>query len=89
MNNRTSNFTSSHRRGAAPSSLSLSSSNAQVSLSAVVQNGTPLQVKQTISLEEWERKAPLSDLQVRSVAQVAKANEHTPLPIKVSFCKLA
>ncbi len=94
MNNRASNFSgnpSSNRRGQAPSSLSISSSNTQAPSSAafILPNGTPAQAKQTTSLEEWERKAPLSDLQVRSVAKVAKASEHIPLPLKVSFPKLA
>lgn len=36
-----------------------------------------------LSVEEWEIKAPLSDIQVRSVASVKKASEYTKIPDKV------
>lgn len=39
--------------------------------------------KSTISVEEWESKAPLSDLELRSVHAVKRASENIPLPLKV------
>lgn len=61
-----------------------------------------LQPKPQISLEEWEAKAPLSDLALKSVAAIKTASERSPLPLKVSttsvcrrlrvclrFCKVA
>ncbi|KAF9241866.1 Sec34-like family-domain-containing protein [Melanogaster broomeanus] len=42
------------------------------------------QPKQQISLEEWDSKAPLSDLALKSVAAIKAAGEKTPLPLKVS-----
>lgn len=38
-----------------------------------------------ITLEEWEAKAPLSDLALRSVAAVQAASEQPPLPLKSSI----
>ena len=43
-----------------------------------------LQPKPQISLEEWESKAPLSDLALKSVAAIKTASEKSPLPLKVS-----
>ena len=85
MNSRASNISSnssSGRRGHLPSSLSFSSSNQPAS---PVPSAVPIvsQSKQTISVEEWDRKAPLNDIQVRSVARLAKATEYVPLPLKV------
>ena len=50
-------------------------------------NASSSQVKVTISLEEWERKAPLSEIQLRSVNQLAKFNESAKagIPLKVIF----
>ena len=42
------------------------------------------QLKVQITLEEWEARAPLSDLALRSVATVQAASEKVPLPLKVS-----
>jgi len=42
------------------------------------------QPKAQITLEEWEARAPLSDLALRSVATVQAASEKVPLPLKVS-----
>lgn len=84
--NRTSNLSGIHnpsRRGPTPS-LSISSSPSVSSNSTAPPIGPTPHVKQTISVEEWERRAPLSDLQVRTVAKIAKASEHVPLPLKVS-----
>ena len=39
--------------------------------------------KHVITVEEWEAKAPLGDVESRSVAVVKAASEHTPLPQKV------
>lgn len=41
------------------------------------------QTKHTLSVEEWEAKAPLSDLEIRSINLVKSANEKVPLPVKV------
>ncbi|KAG6840935.1 hypothetical protein C0991_003193 [Blastosporella zonata] len=47
---------------------------------------TPLapQPKPTISVEEWEAKAPLDDLHIRSIAEIKSASEQIPLPSKFS-----
>ena len=45
---------------------------------------TLLQPKPQISLEEWEAKAPLSDLALKSVVAVKAASAKSPLPLKVS-----
>jgi hypothetical protein len=55
------------RRGGAPASLSL----------------TPQPTKPTISVEEWEAKAPLSDIHLRSINAIKLASEKVPLPLKV------
>lgn len=39
--------------------------------------------KPTISVEEWEAKAPLSDLHLRSINAIKLASEKVPLPLKV------
>lgn len=39
--------------------------------------------KPQLTIEEWEAKAPLSDLALKSVAVVKAASEKTPLPLKV------
>jgi hypothetical protein len=41
------------------------------------------QPKLTISVEEWEAKAPLSDLHLRSINAIRLASEKVPLPLKV------
>ncbi|KAG1900550.1 Sec34-like family-domain-containing protein [Suillus fuscotomentosus] len=40
--------------------------------------------KPQFTIEEWEAKAPLSDLALKSVAVVKSASEKTPLPLKIS-----
>ncbi|KAG2074742.1 Sec34-domain-containing protein [Suillus decipiens] len=40
--------------------------------------------KAQFTIEEWEAKAPLSDLALKSVAVVKAASENTPLPLKFS-----
>ena len=84
MNRTSSGIHNPSRRGPTPSSLSISSSPSVSSSITVVPIVPTPHVKQTISVEEWERRAPLSDLQVRTVAKIAKASEHVPLPLKVS-----
>ncbi|KAG1715625.1 hypothetical protein ID866_1549 [Astraeus odoratus] len=42
------------------------------------------QPRAQVTLEEWEAKAPLSDLALRSVAAVQAASEKTPLPLKTT-----
>jgi conserved oligomeric Golgi complex subunit 3 len=41
------------------------------------------QPKLTISVEEWEAKAPLSELHLRSINAIKLASEKVPLPLKV------
>ncbi|KAH0584972.1 Conserved oligomeric Golgi complex subunit 3 [Termitomyces sp. J132] len=43
------------------------------------------QVKPALSVEEWEAKAPLGELEIRSIAKVKSASEHIPLPSKFSL----
>lgn len=43
------------------------------------------QPKTQITLEEWEAKAPLSDLALKSVTAIQMAMESAPLPLKVSL----
>ncbi|KAF9526898.1 Sec34-domain-containing protein [Crepidotus variabilis] len=74
-NSNLNNNANSNRRGPTPSSLTVPSSQSP-------HLAPSPHVKQTISVEEWERKAPLSDLQLRSVEKVAKAGEIVPLPLK-------
>ncbi|KAG1812095.1 Sec34-like family-domain-containing protein [Suillus subaureus] len=40
--------------------------------------------KPQFTIEEWEAKAPLTDLALKSVAAVKAASERTPLPLKFS-----
>ncbi|KII92962.1 hypothetical protein PLICRDRAFT_37778 [Plicaturopsis crispa FD-325 SS-3] len=40
--------------------------------------------KPVISMEEWEARAPLGDIEVRSVENVKSATEDVPLPLKFS-----
>ncbi|CAA7260828.1 unnamed protein product [Cyclocybe aegerita] len=77
----------STRRGGTPSSLALSSTPSTSSTAGTgvigASSGTSgSTARATISLEEWERKAPLSELQIRTVAKVMKATEKVPLPLK-------
>ena len=56
----------------------------------VKRTGTPVlapspYAKPTITLEEWESKAPLTDKELRSVSSVQKAQGNKPLPLKVSI----
>ncbi|KAH0828023.1 Sec34-like family-domain-containing protein [Lanmaoa asiatica] len=44
-----------------------------------------LQPKPQISLEEWEARAPLSDLALKSVTAIKAASEKSPLPLKVAI----
>ncbi|KAG6873047.1 hypothetical protein C0995_003804 [Termitomyces sp. Mi166 len=43
------------------------------------------QAKPTLSVEEWEAKAPLGDVEVRSIARVKSASEQIPLPSKFTL----
>lgn len=53
------------------------------------QAGTPSSInphpKQIISLEEWESKSPLGEIQLKSINALKSATEKTPLPLKFSF----
>lgn len=40
--------------------------------------------KPMISVEEWEAKAPLGELEIRSINVMKLAGERTPLPLKVA-----
>ncbi len=40
--------------------------------------------KPIITMEEWEAKAPLGEVEIRSVNFVKAASEKTPLPSKAS-----
>ncbi|KAG6856297.1 hypothetical protein H0H87_005710 [Tephrocybe sp. NHM501043] len=42
------------------------------------------QPKPTISVEEWEARAPLGDLEIKSIAAIKLASEQIPLPSKFS-----
>lgn len=42
------------------------------------------QIQNTLSVEDWEAKAPLSDLEIRSINLIKAANENVPLPAKFS-----
>lgn len=37
----------------------------------------------TITMEEWEAKAPLSDIETQSINALKAASERVPLPFKV------
>jgi hypothetical protein len=41
------------------------------------------QTKNILSVEDWEAKAPLSDLEIRSINLIKIASEKVPLPVKV------
>lgn len=41
--------------------------------------------KPTISVEEWEAKAPLLDAAMKSINAIKAASEHRPLPPKVNL----
>lgn len=43
-----------------------------------------IQAKPIISVEDWEAKAPLGDLETRSVNLIKAAGERAPLPLKVA-----
>jgi hypothetical protein len=43
------------------------------------------QPKNTLSVEDWEAKAPLSDLETRSINLIKAASEKVPLPAKVAY----
>ena len=43
--------------------------------------------KFTINLEDWEARAPLGELEIRSVNLVKAASEHTSLPFKVGHSR--
>ncbi|RXW24322.1 hypothetical protein EST38_g1510 [Candolleomyces aberdarensis] len=77
-----SNIRPGGRRGLPPSSLlSVSSSGSSLKppSSSVTQGGT---YATALSVEEWEAKAPLSDLETRSVSAVKTASEKIPYPLK-------
>jgi hypothetical protein len=44
------------------------------------------QPKNTLGIEDWEAKAPLSDLETRSINFIKAASEKVPLPAKVAYC---
>ncbi|KAJ3525095.1 hypothetical protein NMY22_g10717 [Coprinellus aureogranulatus] len=64
------------RRSQAPSSLTVPSSSPRPSSSL----GPSPYV--ALSVEEWEAKAPLGDLEIRSVNAIKKASEKIPYPLK-------
>ncbi|KAF8965587.1 Sec34-like family-domain-containing protein [Flammula alnicola] len=85
--------TNTLRRGTTPSALPLSSSNLTSSSNASSSNSKLAapqvqalapgpHTRSTISVEEWERKAPLGDIQTRSVNWVMKAGEKPWVPLK-------
>ncbi|KAF9011857.1 Sec34-domain-containing protein [Cyathus striatus] len=47
-------------------------------------SATPIPQKLVISVEDWEAKAPLEDIEIRSVAAVKEASEHVPLLLKLT-----
>jgi hypothetical protein len=44
---------------------------------------TTIPAQKSISLEQWEEKAPLGDLELRSISALKIANEKIPLPLRV------
>ena len=52
--------------------------------------GTPVlpspHPKLSVTLEEWEEKAPLSELEIQSIKFIQKSCEDKPLPLKVCLC---
>jgi hypothetical protein len=61
-------------------------SRAQPSYSSPGRTGTPLASRQVITLEEWERLAPLDEGQLQSIKTVKDRFAERPLPENVS-CK--
>ncbi|KAG5337160.1 hypothetical protein C0989_010459 [Termitomyces sp. Mn162] len=47
------------------------------------------QAKPALSVEEWEAKAPLGELEIRSIAKIKSASEQIPLPSKFSLDEAA
>jgi len=93
----TSRSSNAIRRGTTPASLPLASSNYSTpNLNEGNYNNSNAtthhveavgaHVRATISVEEWERRAPLSEKQLRSVNLLMKANEKEKkaVPLKVS-----
>ena len=39
--------------------------------------------KPALSLEEWEARAPLGDIEIKSINAIKSASENIPLPLKV------
>lgn len=72
------------RRPPFHSSLNLTTSASSTNLNGS-RSTTPSLSKPVISLEEWEKKAPLTDEQVQSIAQVKEFYGERPLPDKVSL----
>jgi hypothetical protein len=57
---------------------------------SVVRRGTTTahlstQPNPSISVEDWEAKAPLGELETRSVSLIKTASERAPLPLKVAI----
>lgn len=44
--------------------------------------------KPALSVEEWESRAPLGDLEIKSVNVLKTAGEKVPLPLKVRLPRL-
>ncbi|KAH6906569.1 COG3 protein [Coprinopsis sp. MPI-PUGE-AT-0042] len=84
----TSNFRSAPPRRSTqnpPSSLLQSPSNAHGGYhSSRPTSLKPTQPAPSLSVEEWESKAPLGELEIRSVNAVKAASEKVPLPLKFS-----
>lgn len=57
---------------------------AQPSYQSPGRTGTPLASRQVITLEEWERLAPLDDGQLQSINTVKDRFAERPLPDNVS-----
>jgi len=47
--------------------------------------GQSKRAARTISLEEWDAKAPLNDLELASINALKAANTVIPLPLSVCF----
>ncbi|KAF9559048.1 Sec34-domain-containing protein [Agrocybe pediades] len=81
------------RRGTTPASLPLTSSNHSTPNLNEGNNGSNhpeavgAHVRVTISVEEWERRAPLSEKQQRSVNQLMKANEREKNAVPLKFAE--
>lgn len=58
-------------------------SRAQPSYQSASRSGTPLASKSVITLEEWERLAPLDDSQLQSINVVKERFAERPLPENV------